>query len=704
MLQPSSVAIVGASESLRKTGGRRLRSLIAGSFPGAIYPVNPTAPSVQGLRAYPDLASIPGTVDLVVIAVPSEHIGRVIEQGVDRNVAGFVCITAGYAEAGPKGVEAQEALADLVRANGARLIGPNCNGVFFASQHLNVTTATDIPVGAIGVVTQSGNVGTAFIHMARARRGGIGAILTIGNAADVGPADLLPVLDADPAVRVICMYLEGFAEGEGERFLAAASAVSRRKPILVVQAGRTEAGRRSVQSHTGALTADDAAVDALLESAGAIRVGDLDDAFDAACALAAEVMPPPATGVVIVADSGGPASLAADALTQLGVTIAHLSDATHTKLASLLPAWSALGNPIDMVGLAEAQPRSVAATLRICLADPSVGAALIVGHFGGYGRATGGATGSEESDAAEEIGSLSRELGKPIVIQSIYARDEDGPWAMLADAGVRAYETVSRASEVVAALFRTAEIRRRPEIELPRPAHRSRRRPGTARPSRLLMEPEARTLLAATGFKIPTWRVATTEVEAETAFGHFAHGRLAAKIVSPDVVHKSDVGGVVLGISSAAEARTAFARIAALADRGSIGRFDGVLFSEMLDGSVELVAGYVRDPQLGPLVMVGLGGVLVEVLRDVAIRPARVLRAEGAPGALRMLRSLKGWPLIGGTRGRPVLQTEPVVAVLDALARLPDLRPAVLEVDLNPIILSATSAQIADVRVVVVDG
>lgn len=702
MLHPRSVALVGASDSLRKTGGRRLRSLIQGSFPGAIYPVNPKAVSIQGLPAYPDLASIPHPVDLAVIAVPIEHVGAVIDQGIQRGVAGFICITAGYAEAGSEGTVAQNALAERVRAAGARLIGPNCNGVYIASERLNVTTATEIPAGPVGLITQSGNVGTAFIHMARTRRGGIGAVLTIGNAADVGAADLLRVLEGDPAVRVICLYLEGFAEGEGERFLDAASGVSRRKPILAVQAGRTLAGRRAVRSHTGVLAADDAAVSALFESAGVIRVRDLDDAFDAACALAVDRSPAPATGAVVIADSGGPAALAADGLTQVGVELAGLSDATRSELAALLPSWSAMGNPIDLAGMAEAQPRSVAATLRICLADPSVGAALIVGHFGGYGRATGGVTASEEMAAAEEIGALSQQFDKPVVVHSIYARETDGPWATLVRDGVRAYETVGRACEVIGGLFRAGEIRRRPKVRLTSTVMGAGRSIGRATRPRLISEPDARSLLARAGFEIPAWRVATTEAEALTAFRLFS-GRLAAKLVSADIAHKSDVGGVVLNVASAEEAREAFARIVGLGGLAATGRIDGVIFTEMLDGPVELAAGYVADPHLGPLVMIGSGGTLVELLRDVSIRPARIVQAEGPEGALRMLRTLRAWPLVSGVRGRPALEIGPVIATILALSRLTDTLPEVIEVDLNPIILDVSSARIADVRVTIAE-
>jgi acetate---CoA ligase (ADP-forming) len=702
-LKPHSVAIVGATGSLAKTGGRRLQSLISEGFSGAIYPVNPSADSIQGLLAYPDLLSTPTCAELVILAVPAPNISAIVEQGLQRGVRGFICITAGFAELGAVGQIEQEILVRSIRAAGARLIGPNSNGVFLASSNLNVTGMTAIPRGPIGVITQSGNIGHAFVRMARSRGVGISAILSIGNAADVTAAELIEVLTKDAQTAAICLYLEGFPRNEGERLLAVAQEFGHQKPILAVMAGHTEVGRRAVASHTGMLATSGRGLDSILHAAGVIRVGDVDDAFDLARALAHDRLPAQNTGVVILADSGGPASMAADRLDELGVGVPELAASTQSQLRALVPSWGSLRNPVDFAGLAEADPSAIPSALKACLADDAVGAALVVGHFGGYGDLTGGLHDAEELAAANEITSISVAFAKPVVVHSINAREPRPALEALERGGVCAYETVTRSCEAVWGLFEQSRIRSAP-TRLAGPVGETAMAlasiSGTVdRVS--LSEPEARRLLANAGIQTPEWTVALAEEEAGAAFDSLHALALAAKVISPDIAHKSDVGGVVLNIRSAQEARVAYRQITrSCAEHLPDADVLGVLFTPMLSGTIELAAGYMTDSQVGPLVMVGLGGLLIELIADVSMRPASVLLAGGRPCATEMLHELRGWPLFTGLRGLPSISVEPVVDLLLALAHLQSKEPLIAEVDLNPILAGPSSTAIADVRVV----
>lgn len=272
MLHPRSIAMVGASDSLLKTGGRRLRSLLAAPFTGPIYPINPGSDQVQGATAYPDLRSAPAPLDLAVVAVPVAALEQVVDDGIRAGVAGFICITAGLGEVDDAGKAAQAALSRRIRAAGARLVGPNCNGIFFASAGLNCTPVPAVTPGHVAVISQSGNIGTAFMQMSRRARAGLSAVMTIGNAEDVTAAELLAELDRDPMTRVVCLYLEGLGRGGGEALLEAGLRMRGRKPVIAVKAGSTAAGQQAAASHTGALATDDSATTALFEAAGIIRV------------------------------------------------------------------------------------------------------------------------------------------------------------------------------------------------------------------------------------------------------------------------------------------------------------------------------------------------------------------------------------------------------------------------------------------------
>ncbi len=689
---PASAAVIGASTVPHKAGGRRWRSMVEAGFAGPLYPIHPTAREILGRTAYPSLRAVPGPIELAVVLVRPDLVGAAVDDCVARGVRGIIVITAGFGETGPDGKRVERSFAETLRRAGARMIGPNCAGLFSASGRVNAL-GWGVPAGPIAVISQSGNMALTFAQLARRKGLGFSKLVTVGNAADLRIPEYLDYFFGDPETRVVVAYLEGFAPDEGRALWELMRTHPSPKPMVVVKPGATESGRRAALSHTGALAGEHRVVEAAFRQCGVIQVAETDDAWDVATALAqAPPLSPPA--IVVVSDGGGHATIVCEAADRLGVAVPPLGAATRAALAAILPPRSAIANPVDFAGLAEEEPEVVPRVLDACLDDPAIGGVILAGHFGGYVKIATPELGRREEAAAQNILGVVRRHGKPVVLHTIYAGEDLPSLAAFRAAGLPIYGSLEASAKAMAAL-RAPPGRGRATAR-----HSAPDRAAVARvlaqavgaERRLLLEPEARALLACYGVPVPAHRVATTPAEAAAA-ARALGGPVAMKLIAPDLAHKTEAGGVLLNVAPD-DAGAAHRRlIARLPPDGGPAR---VLVAPMVTDAVEAVVGAFRDPQFGPVVMVGLGGVWVEALGDVAFRLAPLDAAD----ARAMIDEIRGRALFGALRGRPARDVDALVDVLVRVGELIVERDEVAEIDVNPLFLLAHGAAVGDARVV----
>jgi acyl-CoA synthetase (NDP forming) len=693
---PKSVAVIGASTVPHKAGGRRWRSMVDAGFAGPLYPIHPSASEVLGHRAYRSLRDLPGPVDLAVVLVRPDLVPDAIADCADLRVPAVVVITAGFGETGPAGKAAERRMIERLHAGGGRMIGPNCAGLYSASGRVNAL-GWAAPPGPIAVISQSGNMALTFVQFAREKGLGFSKLITVGNAADIRIPEYVEYLLGDPETRVIVAYLEGFEPSEGRDLVTLLRSHPAPKPFVILKPGETESGRRAALSHTGALAGRHRVVEAALRQAGAIQVRDSEEAWDAAMALA--LLPPlrPAS-VAVISDGGGHATIVCDAADRAGLAVPALGAATRASLGQILPARGAVANPVDFAGLAEEEPEAVPRVLDACLADPAVGGAILAGHFGGYFKIATPELGAREVEAARDVARVVARHGKPVALHTIYGGEALPALDLLRGARVPVYRSLEAAARAMAALGRASAPR-----AAPAGAERFRPDPsrvaavlgrGAGPGARVLLEPAARELVTLYGVPVPPWRVAGTPEEAAAATREFA-APVALKLVSADAVHKSDAGLVLLDVDGPAAAARGYAELAQRA-RAVTRDSARVLVTPMIPDGIETVVGAFRDVQFGPVVMVGLGGVLVEALDDVVFRLAPVDAGE----ARAMIGELRSRRLFEGIRGRAPADVLALARVIAAVSSLAADRPEVAELDLNPVFALPSGAAVADARVV----
>ena len=677
ILCPRAVAVVGASRRPRSIGATLLANLRAGGFRGAIYPVNPRASEIQGLPAFPRVSAIGAPVDLALVAVPAAAVEDVIADCARAGVRGVVVLSSGFGEVSAAGKQTERRLAHLVRESGMRLVGPNCMGVINTDPAiaLNATFATAYPAaGNIGMLSQSGALGIAVLQHMHALRLGLSSFVSVGNKADVSSNDVLAYWAEDPRTRVIVLYLESF--GNPRKFAWAAPAVARTKPIIAVKSGRSAAGRRAASSHSAALASLDVAVDALFEQAGVIRTTTLEELFGVAALLSAQPIPPgPRVGVVT--NAGGPAILLADACEAHGLQLPELAVATRATLGTFLPPQAGLGNPVDMIASAgaEAYARAIAAVG----ADAEIDAVVAI-----YVPVLQDAP--DEIAAAIARGADSVPETKPVLSVFLSAAATAPVLESATHGRIPTYAFPENAAIALAAAERYGRWRRRPPgttLELDafaRGAIRSvidRALAGATAPCWLAAEDLA-TVLRAAGIEFGAFELATP-TEAPATADRLGYP-LVAKAIAPELLHKSDIGGVVLGLDSAAAVTTAVATLEQrLAAHGHA--LETVLLQREICGGIEALVGVTTDPTFGPLVVCGLGGVLVEVLRDVAFRLPPVSDRD----AEEMVAKLRAGVLLDGYRGAPPGDRAALLDVIRRVSALVAVVPELRELDLNPV-------------------
>lgn len=688
IFRPRSVAVIGASRRKQTIGREILHNLVGFEFNGPVYPVNPTAPVVHSMRAYASLAEIPGPVDLAVITVPREQVLDVIEACGKKGVRGLVVITAGFKEIGAAGASLESEIKKKLRRYGMRMVGPNCMGVINTEPEvrLNATFAATIPQrGNVGFVSQSGALGEAILADAADSGLGVAMFVSMGNKTDISGNDLLQYWEDNPDVEAILMYLESF--GNPKRFTQLARRVTRKKPIITVKAGRTAAGARAASSHTGSIVGLDVATESLLEQCGVLRVSSMKELFVQAAALASQPLPR-GDRIAIVTNAGGPGILCTDALVGSGLKMAELGAKTRGALARALPPEASTANPIDMIASADAA--RYRAALKHVLADPGVDGlvAIFVSPImiDAYEVARAIA---EAADGRKPV--LSVFMGKQ--------RSAEGV-AELRARRVPVYRFPEDAASAMAAMVRYRRLRDRPagkDVRFPVDVARARRIVAGARKAKrtALTPGEVASLLAAYGFPLAPSRSCATAAESIAAAVEIGYP-VVLKAASERVSHKSDLGGVRVDLRNADEVAAAHAEIVSRFRKHDPGM--RVQVQRMIKGGREVILGMARDAQFGPLLMFGLGGIFVEVMRDVSVR----IHPVNDVGARAMIERIKGYPLLAGARGEEAVDLDFLVEMILRLSQLVgDLEEELQELDVNPLIVTSRADRsfVVDARV-----
>jgi acetate---CoA ligase (ADP-forming) len=695
--KPRSVAVIGASRDRASIGRRVFENLLDAGFDGPVYPINPTARSVGSVRAYASILAVPDEVDLAVVVVPAARVLPVVDECARKRVRALIVVSAGFAETGPEGRALQDALVRTVRGHGMRMVGPNCLGLLNTdlAVSLNATFAPTFPPrGRVAMSSQSGALGLAILDYAGQLGLGLSTFVAVGNKADVSGNDLLRYWESDPNTDLVILYLESF--GNPRKFARIARRVSRHKPILAVKSGRSAVGARAAHSHTAALAGSDRAVDALFRQAGVIRAETLEELFDVASVLASQPLPA-GNRVAIVTNAGGPGVMAADACDARRLVVPEFSAPTHEALRRLLPATAGLGNPVDMIASASAEHYE--GTVRHVLLDENVDALIVI--FIPTGVVGGEDVAAAIRRAAEEAGTAS---GREKPVLACFMSSQGMPPALAGGDGTTAsvrpipsFRFPESAARALARTIEYADWQRRPAGRVPdldrtdaASAHRLVDSLLQDRGGGWLQPDETSALLATAGIVVLPFTLASTPEEAGRAAEGIGYP-VAVKAVSEQLLHKSDAGGVKLGLMSAMAVRDACAvmqmRITPPPDR--------FLVQGMSPSGAELIVGVTEDENFGPLVAFGLGGTAVEVLNDIVFRITPLTDRD----AQEMVRSIRGLPLLQGFRGAPAIDLGVIEELLLRLSWLVEELPQIAELDLNPVIASAAGLAVVDARV-----
>ena len=673
LLYPGSIAVIGAGRDTTSVGGRLFRNLLAQGFNGPIHPVNPHAPFVHAVKAFETVLDIPDAIDLAFIAVPAPAVADTLRQCARKGVRGVVVISAGFAETGREGLALEETVREIARRNGMRLIGPNCMGVINTDIRVNLNGQfgpSFPPPGNVGISSQSGALGIAILEEAAKLNIGVSTFVSIGNRADVSPNDLLLYWEDDPHTDVIVLYVESV--GNPRRFGRLARRISRKKPIVVVKAGRSRGGARATASHTGSMASLEAAVDALFSQSGVIRTGTLHELFDVTSLLVNQPLPD-GRRVAVLSNTGGPAILAVDALEGLGLEVPELSAELQAQLAQHLSPAASTVNPIDMI--ASAGLDEYRACLPLLLESDEIDAVIVI-------FIPTAPEGTREILSVVGKAVCEHRPGKTVV--GVLMGSAESPEELTCAARVPVYPFPESAAQALAAAVRYGEWRKRPEgahvdhADIDRARGEAVVRGAISRLERRagwLSVDEVERLLDAYGIASARAVVVQSEDDAIVAASDIG-GPVALKVVSPTLTHKSDVGGVAIDIEGEDAVRRAYRRVASVADD-----VEGVLVQTYVEGDLEVIVGMTEDPIFGPLVGYGLGGVFVELMRDVSFRINPLTDLD----AREMMSDVRSSELLTGYRGRPAGDVDAVVDLLLRVSDLVDAHPQIAEMDLNPV-------------------
>jgi acetyl coenzyme A synthetase (ADP forming)-like protein len=700
LFAPKSVAVIGASTKPDSLGRAVFKNILFHGYTGVVYPVNPKAKSILGVKAYPSVLDIPDEIDLAVIIVPAIAVANVLEECGRKGVRAAIVISAGFKEIGEEGAQRERELQQIAQRYGIALLGPNCLGIINTDPavSLNATFAPGMPrQGNIAFISQSGALGVAALEYAQRQKIGLSKFISIGNKADLHENHLLDYLKDDPLSDVILLYVEDLEDPQGFHRLATEITSERPKkiPILAIKSGRTLEGAKAATSHTGALAGSDEVYDSIFMQSGVLRVETIEELFDYAIAFAQQPLPQ-SNRIAIVTNAGGAGILATDAAVRHGVQLAEFTEDTVKRLRELLPPTVNVANPVDMTG--EPNEQRYETVVRTVLEDPNVAGVVVI--------AAPHILMSLENIARHIVRAVQEiHTEKPVLACLMAVTDARPAIEILEEANIPHYSFPERAARALAAMARYREWVHRPrteyrvftdvQIEQARETIARAKRQGRS----LLLEPEAHDVLKAYGFPVLQYRFAKSEDEALHAAREIGYP-VVLKIVSPDIAHKVDVGGVKLGIHSDAELRDSYRQMLADVQRAKpSARILGVFVQEFIKGGKETILGLKRDPLFGPLLMFGLGGIYVEALRDVTFRIAPIREL----GVHRMIRQIRGFKILEGFRGEPPSDIDAIAECLARLSQLATQLEEIVELDINPLVVfeRGRGARVVDARIVV---
>lgn len=667
---PRSAVIIGSS-SPGKLGAILTGQILDGGYSGQLYAVNPKGEGARGIPAYASVGAIPTRPDLAVIVSPAQTVPAVLEDCGKAGVTSAVIITSGFGETGNQAGEAE--IARTAKQYGIRYIGPNCAGIANAGISFFPTLELRVPAGVVGVVTQSGALGGALLGLAQQKQLGISKFISYGNGTDLSQVDFLRYMAADPETKVVAVYIESVSRGR--EFIDALSECARQKPVLVIKAGRTTAGTRATASHTGSMAGSDAVYDAAIRASGAVRVRSVEELVDL-CEGFAHLPPVKGKRIAIVTNSGGPGVLAADLAEEIGLQVTEPGAVIQAQMREFLPGHCSLKNPIDLT--VEGTETTYRKTIQAVL--PEVDAVVAINVGTSY---------LDNLALARGIGEAARGSGKPVLASFVPEQLMAESQAYLKQAGIPAYPSGERAVKVLAAMATYEARRAKASPPAKTDSHPSLvHLPGEGQ----VLEPDAMAWLRENGIPIPEFAFASTAEEAADRSEQIGYPTVM-KVVSKDILHKSDVGGVIVGIRDHQAACQAFEQIRQAAAGHD---FRGVILYPMIRGAQEVLLGITRDAQFGPVVAFGLGGIYTEILRDVVLRVAPVSPDE----AWEMIHEIRAIRLLQGARGKPPCDLAHLAQVLSDFSTLPFRCPEIQEMDLNPVFVFEKGLAAGDVRII----
>lgn len=683
LLFPDSIAIVGVSQDFNKLNGRAMKFLLEKGYEGKIYPVNPKYDEVGGRRCFPSISDIPDPVELAIVAVPARMVAEELEKIGAKGIPAAIVFSSGFSEMGDEGRELECRVVEIAARHGIRLCGPNTLGLINAFEKVYATFTQygmgETRSGPVGFVTQSGAFGTAIAALARRRETGLGYFVNTGNESDVTFADVMSKVIIDPRISVGAGYIEGLKDGAGFAKVAE-TAMEKGKPLVVTKVGRTSSGARAASSHTGSLAGEDAVFDGIVRQFGVCRARNEEHLLDAVDMFSKTAIPA-GPGVAIVTQSGGAGVLMSDRAEELGLSVPRLQPETVARLRDILPGFAATGNPVDVTAQFIADPSMLKESVKAVLDDPNVHVAAI------WFQLMDGFV----EPLTRTFRELKAETGKPFVVSWV-AGPEEGISA-LRELGICTLRGGEPVIDAIAHLVEWGRARDRWQADAKMRA--AVRLPDVDLPAGTGAVPSVRAAEVLSGAGVPLAAVelcvdADAAVAAADGFGY----PVVMKIESPDILHKTEVSGVETGLADADAVREAFSRItASAAEQAPHAKISGVIVQEMKAGTGEMVIGLREDPVFGMVVMVGLGGIMVEVQKDVVFHIAPVTEAQ----ALGMLERLKGGKVLDGVRGRPAVDKAKLAALIAAVSRFGAAAGGGLaELDLNPVLAGPDGAVAVD--------
>jgi acetyltransferase len=687
LFEPESVAVVGASRTEKKVGHSILSNLIRCGFKGTIIPINPATDELQGLPCFPSLSEYGKEVDLVVVALPQSQVKGIVAECAKVKAKAMIVTASGFRETGPEGASLEQEVVELCQRNNIRLLGPNCLGLINTGKKLNASFAGETLLkGGLSVFSQSGALCSVMVELAHDRNLGLAKVISIGNKADISSVDILSYLAKDEQTKVIVGYLEDIAARKN--FVKAAEEAASQKPVIILKSGTTQAGLKAAASHTGVLATGDSAYGAAFKRAGVIRADSFEALFDSALALSMQPLPK-GNNVLIIANAGGPAILAADAVEQAGMNVVELDEDREGFQNAQLP--DSVNKASSMGVLGDVDPEHYARAIKMAQADPSVHTIMVI------------LTPQAMSRPAEIAKGIAASIDglKPLLAVFMGGSDVLPARHDLAAAGLPDYETPERAVTALKGMLEYATWKQRPPRTVTRfRVNRRRveriltRRQRTGRLQ--LGEVKGKAVLGAYGFQIPEGGLASSAEEAQEIAERIGFP-VAMKIVSPDIVHKSDLGGVFLNVANSEAAEDTYDLMnLKIAKKVPEARIEGVYVEKMVGKGLEVIIGMTRDPQFGPMLMFGLGGIFVEVMKDVTFHLAPITEQE----AIQMLKSTKSYAMLQGRRGQDGVDLSAIASGLQRISQLTTDFPQILELDINPFIVGDFGSEpvVADVR------